>query len=116
MDDVVREQEGFGTFTDLPGKGKPLTLKPNFNMADHIMEQNHLLPPWIQLQREIYQAMKKAVTLLENGNIEETESRIGAINVQIKKYNHSCPTPLLQRNPVSIDTLETACARWAAEQ
>lgn len=116
MDDVVREQEGLGTFTDLPGKGKPLTLKPNFNIADHIMEQNHLLPPWLQLQREIYQAMKDAVVLLETGNVKETELRITAINVQIRRYNRSCPSPLLQRNPVSVETLGTACARWAAEQ
>ncbi len=49
MDDVVHEQEGLGTFVDLLGKAKPLTLKPNFNIADHIREQNHLLPPWLQL-------------------------------------------------------------------
>lgn len=113
MDDVVREQEGLGTFTDLPGKGKPLTLKPNFNIADHIMEQNHLLPPWLQLQREIYQAMKDAVTLLETGHVKEAESRISTINVQIKKYNRSCPSPLLQRNLVSIETIGTIYARWA---
>lgn len=60
--------------------------------------------------------MKNAVILLETGNVKETEVRISTINVQIRKYNRSCPSPLLQGNLVSIETIGTACARWAAEQ
>ncbi len=115
MDDVVREQEDLGTFTDLPGKGKRLNLKPNFNMVDTIMENNHLLPPWLRLRGEIYQQMKYALTLLDTGHLDDLEQRLSGINQQIAKYNRSCPSPLLQRNLVSVKTLKDACERWSGD-
>ncbi len=115
MDDVVREQEDLGTFTDLPGKGKRLNLKPNFNIADHIMEQNHLLPPWLRLRQEIYQDIKTALSLLDRNDLAALEERIAAINMQIGKYNRSCPSPLLQRNLLSGKTLRDAAGKWAGD-
>ena len=104
-----------GTFTDLPGKGKRLNLKPNFNIADHIMEQNHLLPPWLRLRQEIYQDIKTALSLLDRNDLAALEERIAAINMQIGKYNRSCPSPLLQRNLLSGKTLRDAAGKWAGD-
>ena len=55
----IREAQQAGAFDNLPGKGKPLVLEDLSNvpedlrMAYHILKNSQVLPPEVELQKEI---------------------------------------------------------------
>ena len=55
----IREAQQAGAFDNLPGKGKPLVLEDLSNvpedlrMAYHILKNAQVLPPEVELQKEI---------------------------------------------------------------
>lgn len=110
LDEVIQEQQALGTFEDLPGQGKPLQLEERFDMAQHIMKGSNILPPWLELGQEIGREMGQVVAQLERG--EGASSAIASVNQKIARYNRMCPSPLLQRPPVSQETIKEQWQRW----
>lgn len=58
MSAIIKKAEKDGHFDDLPGKGKPLDfgrtyLNPSEAQLYKTLKDNHVLPPWIELSKEI---------------------------------------------------------------
>ncbi|MGE0823396.1 MAG: DUF1992 domain-containing protein [Candidatus Binatia bacterium] len=60
VEERVREAQKAGAFENLPGKGKPLQLEDqsmvpeDLRMSYHILKNAQVLPPELELQKEIH--------------------------------------------------------------
>ncbi|MEN2767875.1 GNAT family N-acetyltransferase [Ornithinibacillus xuwenensis] len=101
MTEIIKRSEASGDFSNLPGKGKPLSLGPSYvNSSEAQMyktlKDNHVLPAWVELANEI-DTMKEMLVELDG---KERRKLVKEINKKIKAYNYACP-PSLQKNKVS---------------
>jgi hypothetical protein len=72
VDEILSQAMQDGSFDNLPGQGKPLTLNdssrfedPTWRMAHRIMKEHEVLPPWIAERKEIstkVEALRTALT------------------------------------------------------
>ncbi|MDY0407597.1 DnaJ family domain-containing protein [Virgibacillus soli] len=100
MTAIIRQAEADGHFTDLPGKGKPLNLgreymNPSEAQLYKTMKDNHVLPRWVEVGKEIEQLIND----LEGLEGKEMQRKLKQINKKIKEYNGICP-PMLQKNKI----------------
>ena len=78
IDEQIRKAIEAGEFDNLPGKGKPIDLKPYFEtpedlrMAYSILKSNNFVPEEVEALKEI-EALKKR---LETCTDEEQKSRL----------------------------------------
>ena len=78
IDEQIRKAIEDGEFDNLPGKGKPLDLKPYFEtpedlrMAYSILKSNNFVPEEVETLKEI-EALKKR---LEASSDEEQKTRL----------------------------------------
>lgn len=99
LTEIIRKAERQGDFDNLPGKGKPLDLGNTYFSNSYerqmykTMKDNHVLPEWVRLGKEIDAEKEK----LANLKGKERSKKIKQINKKIKAYNYACP-PSLQRN------------------
>lgn len=99
LTEIIRQAEKRGDFDNLPGKGKPLHLdrsyftNPYERQMHKTMKDNHVLPHWIKLGKEIDQEKETLATLHGKAYMK----KVKYINKKIKEYNYACP-PSLQRN------------------
>lgn len=107
LDEIVHEHQELGTFDHIAGQGKPLKVDDKFDMATHVMKGSHVLPPWLLLQQEIRNDLRR---ILEKPHIGEDD--IVTINQKISRYNRSCPSSFLYRPPVSLENLREQVTRW----
>lgn len=96
----IRQAEKDGHFDNLPGKGKKLDLGRNYlNRSEaqlyKTLKDNHVLPAWIELGKEIDTLREKRKQCTGSDLKKATKE----LNKAIKKYNRACP-PSLQKSLV----------------
>ncbi|NMM53629.1 DUF1992 domain-containing protein [Paenibacillus aquistagni] len=111
MDSIVDEFAKKGGFDDLPGKGKPLKLKEG-DVLSHVMQEARIMPPWLELQREIAKEMRRLLAKQEAGRDLVSDQEIEALNDQIRQFNRSVPSSLLQKGLVSSVNLAVQIEKW----
>ncbi|WP_257347520.1 DUF1992 domain-containing protein [Pseudalkalibacillus decolorationis] len=97
--EIIRRAEKEGAFDNLKGKGKPLQLDGDLTynperQLNKTLKENNLLPPWIQLDKEIE---KRKAELSEYKNEYNIRKSVEEINKKIFNYNLSCPRPAQKR-------------------
>lgn len=107
LDEIISEHRREGAFDNLPGAGRPLNLDGHFDMASHLLKNSHVLPPWLDLQREIRSDLLK---LAAKDTVAPHE--VEALNAKISRFNRSCPSPSMQRGLVSPENLQEQLRRW----
>ncbi|KEK23415.1 DUF1992 domain-containing protein [Bacillus gaemokensis] len=90
---IIKRAEKSGAFDDLPGKGKPLNIDKNLSYNPEkqlykILKDNHVLPRWIELSKEIDHSKEK---LKEITDPEEATKLIRTINKKVLEHNLICP-------------------------
>lgn len=103
IDELVRDAEARGDFGDLPGKGQPLHLDDSIDMVTRVMKAANILPPWIDLQREIARDLARILTQMQSG--QNVDDEIQKVNGKIARYNQICPASFLQRSWVTPDNI-----------
>ncbi len=68
---IVKQAEKTGAFNDLPGKGKPLNLDKDLSYNPdkqlyRTLKNNHVLPRWIELSKEIDHLKENLKELTDN--------------------------------------------------
>jgi hypothetical protein len=114
ISEIVRRSREKGDLDNLPGKGKPLNLDndsevpPEDRIVNRVMKSNNILPPWIQLDKEIREGMEQ----LEQLRLSSTANKeaklvemIYEINKKIEKFNLTCPVSLLQKRKLKRDEM-----------
>ena len=99
---IIKRSQKEGVFDDLVGKGKPLQMDKSFSYNPEkqlykTMKDNHVLPRWIELSKEIDTLKEKLHTCTDN---EETAALVEMINKKIHEYNLTCP-PSAQKMKIS---------------
>lgn len=99
---IIKRSQKEGVFDDLVGKGKPLQMDKSlsYNPEKQLyktMKDNHILPRWIELSKEIDVLKEKLHTCTEN---EEAAAMVDMINKKIHVYNLTCP-PSAQKVKIS---------------
>ncbi|EMA6343029.1 DUF1992 domain-containing protein [Bacillus cytotoxicus] len=101
---IVKRAEKSGVFDDLPGKGKPLQIDKSlsYNPEKQLyktLKDNHVLPRWIELSKEIDHLKEKLETIMDS---KEAAKLVRKINKKILEYNLICP-PSAQKMRVKLD-------------
>ena len=71
LEEVIQRAEADGQFRNLPGAGKPLPRTNPYEsldewaMAHHILKNSGILPPWLQLRKEVFAEKPAVVEALE---------------------------------------------------
>ncbi|HEU4963719.1 MAG TPA: DnaJ family domain-containing protein [Bacilli bacterium] len=116
MDKAFSDYEQSGDLEDNPYKGKPLQLDDSHhfdNYAVHTMMKGaNIKPPWLELQHKIRDQIKELLILLEQDPDADLDRDIARINEQIKKYNNSVPSPILQKTRLFRDILPRQYKSW----
>jgi hypothetical protein len=113
VDTSISDFEKKGGFKDLPGHGKPISdsyLKGN--VFTGILKEANYLPPWVELQHKIRDSIARLIFDIdhqENINVDEV---IVEINTKIRKYNQSCPSPLMQKGLLSAERIKQQYENW----
>ena len=112
MDTMIEQHAKDGGFDNLPGKGKPLNIDPNSDVFDGILKNAGAVPQWIALQQEIRQDIRRAVLMKESEANVDLDGTIAQINAKIRRFNTQCPTPLLQKRPISAENITERLSDW----
>ena len=96
----IKEAMQQGQFDNLPGKGKPLVFEDDsmipedLRMAYKILKNAGFIPPELQTEKEI----RQAVDLLENLDDEKQRYRqVTKLNVLITKMN------MMRKRPINLE-------------
>ncbi len=96
----IKEAMQQGQFDNLPGKGKPLVFEDDsmipedLRMAYKILKNAGFIPPQLQTEKEI----RQAVDLLENLEDEKQRYRqVTKLNVLITKMN------MMRKRPINLE-------------
>ena len=104
VEERIREAQQTGAFDDLSGKGKPLELEEagyvpeELRMAYHMLKNAHLLPPEIELRKEIH-------TLWDLLKSVEGEGQRGAILKDIEQ--RAIKLDLLRHRSMPLETVRS---------
>lgn len=105
-DEIIKRSMEEGAFDNLPGKGKPLNLDENphesedWQLAYHLLQNNGFSLPWMDLRKEIDQAIDQAridaMQAKESGQWHEYQvvfkKQLEALNQRIFQYNLQAPS------------------------
>lgn len=99
---IIKRSQKEGVFDDLLGKGKPLQIDKSlsYNPEKQLyktMKDNHILPRWIELSKEIDALKEKLHTGMEE---KEFATMVETINKKIYEHNLTCP-PSAQKVKIS---------------
>ncbi|WLD93213.1 DUF1992 domain-containing protein [Alkalihalobacillus sp. AL-G] len=102
--EIIKRAEKEGAFDNLKGKGKPLDLDGDWTynperQLNKVLKDNNVLPPWIQLDKEIE---KRKLELAEYKNEYNIRKSVEEINKKIFNYNLSCP-PSTQKRMIKLE-------------
>lgn len=111
MDEILKESEKNGEFDNLPGKGKPLNVQSG-NVLNSILKNANILPPWLELQHEIRDDIKKLLDNMNDENINYINCEIEKINKKITEYNNKIPTPILHKSYISSLDIIKKYSEW----
>lgn len=115
MDRLFDEQHKEGKFDNLPNAGKPLKIDlnaPPESIFNGILKEANVLPPWLELQHEIRDMIKRLSLDMERLAEEQREQAIVAINTKIRKYNTMVPSPIMQKGLVTASNIRTIVHKW----
>jgi hypothetical protein len=110
--EIVRRSREKGDLDNLPGQGKPLDLEENHyepvgdRITNRIMKSNNILPPWIQLDKEIREAIEQLEQFTQSemtNKAAKLTEMIDEINKKIAKFNIICPVSSLQKRRLKRD-------------
>lgn len=98
VEELIQEAMAAGKFKDLPGKGRPLHLESDPYaerdwLVHHILSNAHVVPEWIELEREIRAGV---CWLRAHPQHPERQERIAALNRKIDRFNLMVPRFELQ--------------------
>jgi hypothetical protein len=113
VDSSISDFEKKGGFKDLPGHGKPLStdyLKGD--VFTGILKEANYLPPWAELQKQIRDSIGRLILDIENEENINADEEIDEINKKIRKYNQSCPSPLMQKGLLSAERIKQQYEKW----
>jgi hypothetical protein len=102
VEEKIIEAQRAGTFDNLPGKGKPLELEDlswvpeELRVAYHILKNAHVLPPEVELLKEIH-TLEDLLKYIE----DEGERRSLAKSIQLKVIR----LDLLKRRSFPLQTV-----------
>lgn len=95
--------------------GKPLNLNEpqdfEYQMTKTLKNAGYL-PPWVELQHEIRDRVGGLIERLGVLTEDQIDAEINEINLKIRKYNQSCPTPNLQKSPIFKDSIVQQYNKW----
>lgn len=111
IDSAINDFHKGGGLNDLPGKGKPLNLEKG-DAFSSILKNANVLPPWIELQHEIRDAIKTVINDLDTNPNLDIQERVSEINKKIAKYNNSVPTSVLQKTRIFPDIIRDQYQKW----
>lgn len=106
ISEMVRKSREKGDLDSLPGKGKPFQWEehpgePEGERAlNRILKNNGVVPPWIQLDKEIRESIEimEALSLGDNdAGRSRRKEMVQEINQKIAKFNLICPVSSLQK-------------------
>ncbi|WP_408008680.1 DUF1992 domain-containing protein [Pseudalkalibacillus sp. A8] len=102
--DIIKRAEQEGAFDNLKGKGKPLKLDGDHSynpdrLLNKVMKDNNILPPWIQMDKEIERLKAELAQYSSEYNIRKS---VEEINKKIFNYNLSCP-PTAQKRKLKLE-------------
>ncbi len=110
LDQAYDECEKNGEFDHLPGKGKPIDVQTG-DPLNSILKHANVLPPWLELQHEIRDAIAALLPAIETGD-DTVDASIGEINKKIAKYNAQVPTSVLQKAKITRETAAVQYRKW----
>jgi uncharacterized protein YlzI (FlbEa/FlbD family) len=111
VDRAVEDYAKDGGFDILPGKGKPLVI-PEGDILNSILKNANLLPPWIEMRKEIINDMKIIIEHLDLSENLVQEEHIEAVNQKIRKFNRQVPVSHFQKGLISLQTIRTQYEKW----
>lgn len=100
VEEQIQEAMARGTFSNLPGKGKPLRLDTEHPweqkdwMANHVLSNAHVVPEWVTLEQEIHAELQ---WLREHREHEERAGRVAQLNRKIDRFNLLAPAGFMQK-------------------
>jgi hypothetical protein len=113
VDTSISDFEKKGGFKDLPGHGKPISDKYlKGDVFTGILKESNYLPPWVDLQHEIRDSIANLILDIENQENILVDEVIKDINKKIRKYNQSCPSPLMQKGLLSAERIQQQYEKW----
>jgi len=118
-DEIIKRAMQEGAFDNLPGKGQPLKLDENphepeeWRTAYRMLRSNGYSLPWLELRKEIEEAVDRARSDARSACESGTEDywnrqkavfqqRIEALNQRIFQYNLQAPSPVFHRQPLDL--------------
>ncbi len=102
VEEKILQAQKAGAFDNLPGKGKPLELEDlswvpeEIRMAYHILRNAHLLPPEVELLKEIH-TLEELLKYIE----DDGERKVALKSIQRKIIR----LDLLKRRSLSLQTV-----------
>lgn len=102
-EEAIRKAQEEGQFDDLPGKGRPLPeedlsmVPPELRMAYRILKNAGCLPPELESEREIHNAIEMLSGLADE---QERYRQMQKLNLLIRKLNMS------RRRPIDLEMQE----------
>ncbi|WP_169713723.1 DUF1992 domain-containing protein [Paludifilum halophilum] len=113
MEELIKEHEKKGGFDKLPGKGKPIDAKYlKGDVFTGIIKHNHVLPPWLELQHEIRDAIRGLFTQMERKEDVDLPNEIRTINQKILHYNKIVPRSILRKSVLRTDNISECLKEW----
>ncbi len=88
---IVRRAEGQGQFDGIKGKEITFDSELSYNperQLNKVLKDNHILPQWLQLQKEIMSLKADLELFHDVGNIRRT---VEQINKKVMDHNLCCP-------------------------
>jgi len=91
----LEEAARAGEFDNLPGAGKPLDLgddalvAPELRMAHRVLKNAGLLPPEVELRREITEVHALVATLDDNAARRQALSRLALLELKLEAAGRS---------------------------
>jgi hypothetical protein len=90
---IIKRAEEEGQFDNIKGKKLQLDGDLTYNpekQFNKMMKNNNVLPPWVELGKEIDQLKEELKTYTQPYNIKRT---VAEINKKVLNHNISCPRP-----------------------
>lgn len=95
--------------------GKPLNLKEpqdfEYQMTKTLKNAGYM-PPWVELQHQIRDQIKSLIDRMAVLPEDQIDEELNEINLKIRKFNQTCPTPNLQKSPIFKDSIAQQYTKW----
>ncbi|CAG7625203.1 DUF1992 domain-containing protein [Paenibacillus allorhizosphaerae] len=117
MDEVMQDQMEKGNLDHLPGEGKPLFLTGESSIERHVnsvLKTANYLPRWVELQQEIKHDLERILKKKNGGDpsCSDIQADISEVNQKIRKFNDTCPIPLLQKTSITEENIAVQYEKW----